>query len=168
MSYSPGVAEVKMRSTPRAQQAAQTRHRILSAAGRVFEQQGFAGARVEDVAAEAGVAVPTVYKAFANKVNLLGGALAQAMTGGDAEAQVDEQPWWQEQLEEPDAARQLGMVARNARAINERAGVLLEVLRGAAALDATLAAASQEAAASRLARSRRTARSLATKGKDRL
>jgi AcrR family transcriptional regulator len=149
-------------SSLRAEQAARTRRRILDAAARVFEEQGFAGARIEDVAAEAGVAVPTVYKAFTNKVNLLVGALAQAMAG-DESAPIDQQRWFTEQLDEPDPRRQLHLVARNARRVAERAGHLLNVLRAAAPLDPDLERAWGEIASQRLDRGRRTARSLKAK-----
>jgi AcrR family transcriptional regulator len=151
----------------RAEQATQTRRRILDAAARVFEEQGFAGARVDDIASEAGVAVPTVYKGFGNKVNLLVGALNQAMAGDEADS-IDQQAWFAEQLDEPDPARQLQLVARNARRIYERAGRLLSVLRAAAPLDPDLDQAWKDIAARRLTRGRRTAKNLAAKATDRL
>ena len=82
MLYSTHVAPaVKTRSPLRTEQAAQTRRRILEAAGEVLVEQGFSGTRVEDVADRAGVAVPTVYKVFTNKRNLLTSALNVAMAG---------------------------------------------------------------------------------------
>jgi AcrR family transcriptional regulator len=155
------VTDVKTRPSLRAEQAAQTRHRILDAASRVFEAQGFAGTRIEDVADAAGVAVPTVYKAFTNKVNLLVGAVNRAMAGGD-EA-VDEQAWFTEQLGEPDPTRQLQLIGRNARRMYERAGPLLSVLRSAAPLDSELSQAWHDIASQRVERSRRTARNLHAK-----
>ncbi|MDQ3176056.1 MAG: TetR/AcrR family transcriptional regulator [Actinomycetota bacterium] len=156
------MASVKNRLSLRDEQAGLTRRRILGAAARVFEEQGFAGTRIEDIAAEAGVAVPTVYKVFTNKVNLLIGALNQAMAGDDAAA-MDQQAWFTEQLDEPDPVRQLQLIARNARRIYERAGQLLSVLRAAAPLDPELAQAWQDIAAQRLERSRRTGKNLAPK-----
>jgi AcrR family transcriptional regulator len=161
-SYNTEMPPVNARSSLRREQAAQTRRRIVDAAARVFEDQGFAGTRIEDVASEAGVAVPTVYKVFTNKVNLLIGAVDQMMAG-DEKASIDEQAWFTEQLDEPDAVRQLHLIARNARAMYERAGRLLNVLRAAAPLDADLAKAWQDIAAQRLDRSRRTAENLAAK-----
>ena len=161
------MASVKTSSSIRTEQAAQTRRRILEAAVRVLEAQGFAGTRIDDVAAEARVAVPTVYKAFTNKVNLLIGAVNQAMAGHDA-APIDQQAWFTEQLDEPDPVRQLRLIARNARRMYERAGQLLNVLRAAAPLNPDLAQAWHDIAAQRLDRSRRTAKSLATKAADRL
>jgi AcrR family transcriptional regulator len=128
----------------------------------VFVKRGYAGARVEDVAAEAGVAVPTVYKIFTNKRNLLMAALHAAMTGSD-EGSVDEQAWWREQLDEPDPRRQLQLIARNARRIYERSGAILEVVRDAARDDAELAAVWNEVTEQRRSRSRRTAQRLRPK-----
>ena len=161
------MASVKASSSIRTEQAAQTRRRILEAAARVLEAQGFAGTRIDDVATEAGVAVPTVYKVFTNKVNLLIGAVNQTMAGHDA-APIDQQAWFTEQLDEPDPVRQLRLIARNARRMYERAGQLLNVLRAAAPLNPDLAQAWHDIAAQRLDRSRRTAKNLATKAADRL
>ncbi len=155
---------VKPRSPLRAEQASVTRRRILDAAARVFEAQGFAGARIDDIAAEAGVAVPTVYKTFRNKVNLLVGAVNQAMAGDDV-TPIDRQVWFTEQLDEPDAVRQLQLVARNARRLYERAGRLLDVLRAATPLDPDLHAAWTDVANQRFERARQTAKNLAVKAR---
>ena len=161
------MPSVKASPSIRTEQAAQTRRRILEAAVRVLEAHGFAGTRIDDVATEARVAVPTVYKAFTNKVNLLIGAVNQTMAGHDA-APIDQQAWFTEQLDEPDPMRQLQLIARNARRMYERAGQLLNVLRAAAPLNPDLAQAWHDIAAQRLDRSHRTAKSLATKAPDRL
>ena len=127
----------RTQSSPlRREQAAITRARIVDAAAVVFSASGYHRARIEDIASEAGVAYPTVYKAFANKSTLLHAAVESAMTGG-AQGSVDRQAWWLEQIDEPDPERQLRLVARNARRIYDRAGPLLEVVREAAAGDDT-------------------------------
>jgi AcrR family transcriptional regulator len=146
----------------RARQAAATRALIVQAAAAAFEDSGYRGARMEDIAARAGVAYPTVYKAFSNKRNLLAAAVQRAMTGG-VEDSVERQRWFTEQLDEPDARRQLQLVARNARRLNERAGRLLEVVRAAARTDAHIDAIWREINDERLARARRTATTLARK-----
>ena len=160
--YDTIIGSVKRPSSLRAEQASATRRRILDAATSVFEQHGFAGARIDDIAGEAGVAVPTVYKSFANKVNLLVGALNQAMAGDEA-TRIDQQAWFAEQLDEPDPARQLQLIARNAGRLYERAGRLLNVLRAATPLDPDLERAWNDIAAQRVERSRRTARTLSAK-----
>jgi AcrR family transcriptional regulator len=94
---------------------------------------------MEDVAARAGVAVPTVYKAFTNKRTLLRAAVVTAMTGGP-DAPVDRQAWFHEQLGAPTAELQLQLIARNARRLNDRAAPLLELVRATAARDSGIAA----------------------------
>jgi AcrR family transcriptional regulator len=154
---------VKPAAGLRSEQAAHTRTRILDAAREVFERSGYGGARIDEIAAAAGVAVPTVYKGFTNKRTLLTGVVSRAMTGVDLAGDVEEQDWWQEQLQEPDPARQLRLIARNARRIYDRAAVVLEVLRAAAPLDPAIAATWDDVFAQRLARSRRTAENLVAK-----
>jgi len=158
---------VKPAVSLRTEQAAETRRRILGAAAAVFERQGFAGTRIDDVAAAAGGASATVYKVFTNKVNLLTGAVNQLMAG-DVAGPLDGQVWFREQLNEPDPAVQLQLVARNARRMYERAGQVLNVLRAAAPLDPELARAWQDIAAHRDDRSRKTAKNLAAKAAGRL
>jgi AcrR family transcriptional regulator len=118
----------------RQRQASATRLAILRAAQECFERDGYEGARIEDIALAAGVAIPTVYKVFTNKRKLLAAVVETAMSG-EVDVPVAEQPWWREQITEPSAARQLRLIARNARQIYDRAGLLLELLRSAARAD---------------------------------
>ena len=62
---------VKTQSTYRQQQAAATRERIAEAARRLFATAGYGSTSMEAIAAEAGVAVRTVYAAFGAKRELL-------------------------------------------------------------------------------------------------
>lgn len=57
-------------SPRRREQAKTTRTRIASAARQLFLAYGWDGTRIRDVAAEAGVAEPTVYAAYGSKVGL--------------------------------------------------------------------------------------------------
>ena len=147
----------------RAEHAALTRARILDAAREEFEERGFAGTRITGIATRAGVAVPTVYKVFTNKRNLLAQVLERAMTGAEYGGRVDEQVWWQEQLNEPLPDRQLALIARNARRIYERAGPVLEVVRAAAALDRDIGEMWKRVMDQRVSRSRRTAARLVSR-----
>jgi AcrR family transcriptional regulator len=162
------VPAVKPKSSLRVQQAAATRARIVAAARRVFERRGFAGARIEDVAREGDVAVPTIYKVFVNKRNLLAEVVEEAMTGASYGGRVEDQAWWKEQIREPDPLRQLSLIARNARQIYERAAAVLEVVRAATSLDPEIAAMWDEISRERLKRSRRTARSLVSRAGNRV
>jgi AcrR family transcriptional regulator len=143
-------------------QAAATRSRIVASAHSVFERHGFDGARIEDIAAHAGVAVPTVYKAFGNKRKLLASAVSAAMAGGPDEA-LDRQAWFQEQLDASTGELQLRLIARNARRIYDRAGHLLEVVRAAAAHEDEIRGIWDSIARERLQRSRLSAKQLGSK-----
>ena len=65
------AAPVKPRSTYRQAQAAATRERIAEAARRLFADAGYGATSMEAIAAEAGVAVRTVYSAFGAKREIL-------------------------------------------------------------------------------------------------
>ncbi|HET6652717.1 MAG TPA: TetR/AcrR family transcriptional regulator [Nocardioides sp.] len=65
----------------RAEQADQTRQRILSAARELFLERGYAGTKVQDVAAAARVSPDTVYVALGGKKGLLEGVWSLAVTG---------------------------------------------------------------------------------------
>jgi AcrR family transcriptional regulator len=58
-------------STRRRERAEQRRREVLEAAGRQFLSGGYAPTTVAGIAAEAGVSVETVYKAFGNKAGLV-------------------------------------------------------------------------------------------------
>lgn len=146
----------------RTAQAAATRARILDTAATVFAEKGYERTRIEDIAAEAGVAYPTVYKAFRSKPAVLAAAVTRAMSGAE-EAPLDRQAWFQEQLDAPDGVTQLRLVARNSRRLYERAGRLIEVMRVAASGEEAAAALWATIDAERVERSRHTAKRLAAK-----
>jgi AcrR family transcriptional regulator len=138
--YDTGMAErVKPRrsyhSPRRQQQAAATRLGILEAAARLFEQRGYPATTMEQVAAEAGVALKTVYVVFATKSGLLRALWDLRLKGDQAEAGVAERPWYREVVEEPDPERQLRRNAGNARLVKERIAGVLKILRSAAPVD---------------------------------
>jgi AcrR family transcriptional regulator len=122
-------------SPRRQQQAAATRRAILEAAERLFERRGYPATTMEQVAAEAGVALKTVYVAFATKSGLLRALWDLRLKGDQDEAAVAERPWYREVVEEPDPERQLRRNARNARVVKQRIGGVLKVLRSAAPVD---------------------------------
>jgi AcrR family transcriptional regulator len=152
------------KSPLRREQAALTRTRIVEGATAVFELRGYEGARIEDIAREAGVAVPTVYKVFTNKRTLLKASVEAAITDGEA-GEVERLAWFREQLEDPSAEGQLRLIARNARRMYDRAGQLLEVVRAAAASDSDIEALLQAINDERFARARTSAERLASKAK---
>src|SRR5438876_12249761 len=71
------------RSPRREQQARATRARIIAAAARRFLACGYAATTMRAVAADAGVALPTVELAFGTKARLLKAAIDVAIAGDD-------------------------------------------------------------------------------------
>jgi AcrR family transcriptional regulator len=122
-------------SPRRQQQAAATRRAVLEAAERLFVRRGYPATTMEQIAAEAGVALKTVYVAFATKSGLLRALWDLRLKGDQDEAAVAERPWYREVVEEPDPERQLRRNARNARVVKQRIGGVLKVLRSAAPVD---------------------------------
>jgi AcrR family transcriptional regulator len=122
-------------SPRRQQQAAATRQGILEAAQRLFERRGYPATTMEQVAAEAGVALKTVYVAFATKSGLLRALWDLRLKGDHEDAAVAERPWYREVVDEPEAELQLRRNARNARVVKQRIAGVLKVLRSAAPVD---------------------------------
>jgi AcrR family transcriptional regulator len=132
------VAAVKSRpynSPRRREQAAATRAVILEAAQRLFERDGYSATTMAAVAAEAGVAVKTVYVAFETKSGLLRALWNQLLRGDEGDAPVAEREWYRKAVEEPDPERQLRLNARNSRAAKTRIAAVLDVIRTGATAD---------------------------------
>jgi AcrR family transcriptional regulator len=127
-------------SPHRRAQAAETRSQILEGAQRLFEQHGYATTTMAAIAAEAGVALKTVYVAFETKSGVLRALWNLLLRGDEGDAPVAERGWYRAVLEEPDPERQVRLNASNARAVKERAGQMLGVIRSAAPVDADIAA----------------------------
>jgi AcrR family transcriptional regulator len=122
-------------SSRRRAQAAATRRDILEAAQRLFEQQGYAATTIAAIAAEAGVALKTVYLAFETKRGVLRALWNLLLRGDQGEVPVAERSWYREVLAEPDPQRQLRLNARNSRAVKTRIAGMLKVIRDAAPVD---------------------------------
>jgi AcrR family transcriptional regulator len=112
---------------------------IVDAARRLFEDGGYAATAVPAIAAEAGVAVKTVYLAFETKAGLLR-AVWEARLGGEEEAiPVLERRWMRELTAEPDPVGKLRLLAAQSRRVKTATGRLLETIRTAAATDPDVA-----------------------------
>src|SRR5579859_3001867 len=108
---------------------------VCEAAYRLFSAKGYLATSIEDIAAEAGVARPTVFRAVGPKPVILKAVVDQAMAGDDAPVPIADRPWFTEALDEPDPARCLQLHARNLCWILHRVVPLLRALETAAALD---------------------------------
>jgi AcrR family transcriptional regulator len=122
-------------SPRRRQQAAATRREILDAARRLFERDGYAATTMAAIAAEAGVALKTVYVAFATKSGVLRALWNLLLRGDEDDAPVPERDWYRAVLDEPRAESQLRLLARNSRIVKQRVGAIFEVIHAAATVD---------------------------------
>lgn len=110
----------------RTAQADETRTRIAQAARQAFVAHGWAGTTVRDVAAAAGVSVPTVYAVYGNKKGLATALMDAADLAADP-AQVAAEL----AAADGDHARQLEISVAFDRRLYERSGDLLRALREA-------------------------------------
>ena len=109
-------------SSRRQDQARQTRAAVLDAATRAFLADGYTTTTVPAIAAEAGVSVETVYKAFGNKAGLLKAVFDVAIVGDDEPIPLSERDMVSRIQAEPDGAKKLRIyctayVKRAARAV---------------------------------------------------
>ena len=127
-------------STRRREQAAQTRRDILTAAGTLFRERGYA-VSMPEIATVAGVVVETVYRTFGTKAGLFRAVVEALLAGGASRAEqpVEDRSAIRALIEEPDPARQVAMYAATQPGIHRRAGPILRALRDAKAGDPELA-----------------------------
>ena len=139
-------------SRRRREQAAQTRGDILAAAGALFRERGYAGTSMPLIAAEAGVVVETVYRAFGSKSGLFRAVMEAVLAGGSSRAEipVEDRPAIRAVIDEPDPRRQVALYVATQPGIHRRAGPLLRALLGAVGTDPELKALWDEMEAWRL------------------
>lgn len=131
----PAVATVNKRvyrSTIRRGDAPQL---ICAAARKLFSTKGYVATSIAQIAAEAGVARPTVFAAVGPKQVILKTLVDQAMAGDDAPGPIAQRPWFTEALHEPDPVLSLHLHTRNLCWILQRVVPLLRALETAAELD---------------------------------
>jgi len=128
-------------TTTRADKALATRRRMVNAAYHRFCANGYLGTTITAVAADAGVAVPTIYYTFGTKARLLAEALGAAILGFDHWDEPPPEPfigellpwhhWWTDFNAAPTSAEALGIFLTHGVAILERAAPLVAALHGA-------------------------------------
>jgi TetR/AcrR family transcriptional regulator of autoinduction and epiphytic fitness len=119
-------------SARRQEQAQETRRAILEAAGRLFVDPGYAATPLTAVAAEAGVAVQTVYAVFGNKRRLLSALVDVTIAGDDEPVAVPERAFVAEVRAIADARGKLARFARQLAEIHGRQVQVMLALAGAA------------------------------------
>jgi AcrR family transcriptional regulator len=124
------------RSGLRTAQAEQTRRSIVSAAARLFVDDGYGATTIDAVAESAGVSRKTVFTAVGGKVDLLKTALDWAVAGDDQPVTVADRPEVRELLAMDDPVALLTAWGRVMVAIDVRVAGLFRVLEIAADGDA--------------------------------
>jgi AcrR family transcriptional regulator len=121
MTVNPPQRPRRYHSPQRQEQASATRRRLLDVAARLFAERGYAATTMQAVAAEAEVALATVYLHFAGRAALVAALAEEVVAAPDLSVEQMEQ--------ELDPLTQLRLGASIIRRLNERSWVLVDILR---------------------------------------
>ena len=160
------MAPVKKRSyssTVRKEQAAQTRARMVEAAGELFASNGYARTTIAAIAERAGVAADTVYATFGSKARVLT-ALIDVRLAPAGDDNVLDRADAHAVRDEPDQRRQLHAFARDIAAISARVRPVYEIMRTASAVEPEMATVFAEMDAYRLRNMSQAAAWIAARG----
>ena len=136
MHYARAVA-VKRRyeSAHRQGQAQQTRRAILDAAAALFVEPGYAATPLTAIAAEAGVAIQTVYKVFGSKQALLSALVDVTVAGDDEPVALPDRQFVAQIRALTDARAKLVRYARHLADTHARQAQVMLALAAAATAD---------------------------------
>ena len=155
----------RYRSPLRAEQARRTRARILEAAEQLFLTGGYGSTTVAAIAADADVAVDTIYAAFGSKRGVLQSLMDVRVAGDDAPVGLLDRGQPEELAAEPDARRRAQHIADGITAVHERARRIDDLMLSAAGSDPEIAALRTDVQQrQRLEGMRRTVRALVEAG----
>jgi AcrR family transcriptional regulator len=160
------VADVKGKrrynSSGRQEQARRNRAAILQAAERQLNECGYAGTTVAAVAAEAGVSVETVYKAFGGKAGLVRALYERNLAGAGTVSAYERSDAMRERESEPAAVmREWGLLTAE---VGSMVTPIRLLMRAAAVSDQEMAALLEDIENDRLKRMRHHARYLQDRG----
>jgi AcrR family transcriptional regulator len=125
------------RSQLRQRQAAETRRRVVEAAGAVFSEHGYQNATFAQIAKRAGVSVETVQK-HGPKSALMWASVEMASVGVEGEVDIFATDIGRAMLRVPDANRFAAFLGETMLTINQRAAGVWSAVTGAAHGDAEL------------------------------
>jgi AcrR family transcriptional regulator len=123
-------------SSRRREQARQNRRTVLEAARELFLERGYAATTVPAIAAQAGVAIPTVYKGFGNKAGLLKAVFDVSIAGDDEPVPMLQRDMVRRIEAEPDPRLKFSLYGVHLAQAGPRAALIQLVAREAAASDA--------------------------------
>jgi TetR/AcrR family transcriptional regulator of autoinduction and epiphytic fitness len=140
VDYGSRVAVNRRYVSPRRQeQARQTRRAILDAAAKLFVDPGYAATPLTAVAAEAGVAVQTLYAVFGNKRQLLSDLVDVTLVGDDERIAMAERSFVADIRALTGLRAKLTRYARHLTETHARQADVMLALAGAATADADAA-----------------------------
>jgi AcrR family transcriptional regulator len=134
------MATRRYRSPRREQQARRTRARITAAAAGRFLVHGYAATTMRAVAADAGVALPTVELAFGTKARLLKAVIDTAIAGDDEPVPMLARDWAARAETAAEPAEFIAVFAQALADSAQRAAGLTLVALEAARIDEDIAA----------------------------
>jgi len=126
------------KSLIRERQAGDTRRRIVEAARRLLETEGYAGMTIDAIARGAEVSAQTVYALFQSKTGILIAMLDQSMFGTQYEAVI------RRAADASDPEERLRLAAGVAREIRGAQSTTFDLLRGAGVVAPELAKLEQQ------------------------
>ncbi|HNB41871.1 MAG TPA: TetR family transcriptional regulator [Anaerolineales bacterium] len=130
----------KYDSSRRQTGAAETRQHIMDATLKLFVERGYAGATIDAIAKEAGVALKTVYAVFENKRNILVALLSRSSSStGEENIPMLERSGPKAVAQERDQRRQIQMFAQVIAGNLEGAAYIAEIIHIAAKTEADVA-----------------------------
>jgi len=112
---------------------------MLEAARRLFATRGYAETRIDDIAAEADVSVPTVYATFQSKRGVLDALIHRLAAGVPGGTPLVDTAGPRAVNAEPDARRALSMFVEHLLGVQERVIPTYEVMKSAARTEPEIA-----------------------------
>ena len=149
-------------SPRRREQARQTREEILESARRRFLRDGFVPTTIASIAADVGVSVDTIYKAFGGKPGLVRAICKEALGGeGPVHAETRSDALQAAERDPHEIIRGWGLLTTE---VAPRVSPILLLVRDAASTDPEMASLKADLDAQRLERMTRNAHNLAAAG----
>jgi AcrR family transcriptional regulator len=128
-------------SARRRAQAGETRRRVLACARSLFLADGYGPTTIAAIAAESGVSVETIYRAWSSKAGIVRALLRQSLRGAEDAPPLVEGDAIKAVIAEPAAPRQLKLYGELLADVQPALAPLTRLLRESAAADAQLAGA---------------------------
>ena len=133
----PDAVKRDYRSDLRSAQAQETRRSIVSAATRLFVEDGYGSTTIAAVAEAAGVSRKTVFTAVGGKLDLLKLALDWSIAGDDQAVALSDRAAIRELMEQSDPRAVLAGLAALGVGIGARVATLYTALEAAAGMEPT-------------------------------